>query len=91
MTKRRSRTDLVYEVLESIDSGIHKPTHILYNTKVSWNVYTEIIDMLQTKNFIKTVSSKESSTRNRVQYYLTDNGREALQGMQFLKDVFSPA
>jgi predicted transcriptional regulator len=91
MGRRRSRTELVCEVLESIDSGIHKPTHILYNTKVSWNVYTEIMDMLQNKNFIETVPSDESSTRNRVKYYLTEDGKEALEGMRFLKDVFAPS
>ena len=91
MGRRRSRTELVCEVLESIDSGIHKPTHILYNTKVSWNVYTEIMDMLESKNFIETMPSNESSTRNRVKYYLTDDGKEALEGMRFLKDVFAPA
>ncbi len=91
MGRRRSRTELVCEVLESIDSGIHKPTHILYNTKVSWNVYTDIMGMLESKKFIETMASDESSTRNRVKYYLTDDGKQALEGMRFLKDVFAPA
>jgi predicted transcriptional regulator len=80
----------VCEVLESIDSGIHKPTHILYNTKVSWNVYTEIIDLLQNKRFIKTLPSDESENQNRVKYYLTNDGEQALQGMKFLREVFTP-
>jgi predicted transcriptional regulator len=91
MGRRRSRTELVCEVLESIDSGIHKPTHILYNTKVSWNVYSEIIELLQSKKFIKTIQSDETENQNRVKYYLTTDGREALQGMKFLKEVFTPA
>jgi predicted transcriptional regulator len=91
MGRRRSRTELVCEVLESIDSGIHKPTHILYNTKVSWSVYSEIMNMLESKNFIETIESNESSTRNKIKYFLTDDGREALEGMRFLKDVFTPA
>jgi predicted transcriptional regulator len=91
MGKRRTRTELVYEVMESINSGIHKPTHILYNTRVSWNVYTEIIDLLEDKKFINIVETPEPSTRNRVKYYLTSDGKDALQGMRFLKDIFTPA
>ncbi len=46
MGKRRTRTELIYEVLESIDSGVQKPTHILYNTKVSWTVLQEMLGRL---------------------------------------------
>ncbi len=91
MGRRRSRTELVCEVMESISSGIHKPTHILYDTRVSWNVYKEIIEMLQEKNLIEEVASNETSTRNRVKYYLTNDGKETLEGMQFMKEVFAPS
>ena len=91
MGKRRSRTELVCEVLESIDSGIRKPTHILYNTRVSWNVYTDIIELLQDKKFIRTMPSDDGDSSNRIHYYLTSDGKEALEGMRFLKEVFAPA
>jgi predicted transcriptional regulator len=86
MAKRRTRADLLCEVMESIDSGINKPTHILYNTKVSWTVLTEILDLLHTKDYIAKTELNKSAKKVRVHYGLTEEGKNILTSMKFLRD-----
>jgi len=78
MAKRRTRADLLCEVMESIDSGINKPTHILYNTKVSWTVLTE--------DYIAKTELNKSAKKVRVHYGLTEEGKNILTSMKFLRD-----
>lgn len=86
MGKRRTRADLLCEVMETIDSGVQKPTHILYNTKVSWTVLKEILGLLHTKEYIEKTELKKYSTKSRVHYNLTSEGKDILSSMQFLRD-----
>ena len=87
MGKRRTRADLLCEVLESIDSGIKKPTHILYNTKVSWTVLQQMLDLLQERKYIERHQLSKSSTKSRVNYSLTDEGKDILANMQYLRNT----
>lgn len=86
---RRTRTELVYQVLESIESGIHKPTNILFNARLNWRNYKNIIEMLMENNYVVKNESDDPSSRNKVQYYLSEDGKEALQGMRYLRKVFA--
>lgn len=86
MGKRRTRADLLCEVMETIESGVQKPTHILYNTKVSWTVLKEILTLLQTKEYIVKTELKKYSTKSRVLYALTEEGKDILNSLQFLRD-----
>jgi predicted transcriptional regulator len=87
MGKRRTRADLLCEVLESIDSGIKKPTHILYNTKVSWTVLQQMLDLLQERKYIEKHQLSKNSTKSRVNYSLTDEGKDILANMQYLRNT----
>lgn len=87
MTKRRSRTERIYEILESINKGVEKPTNILYDTNVSWNVLQEILDLLKIKKYIKAHRLSEASKKKRVKYYLTDEGQTVLSNMRFLENT----
>lgn len=88
MGKRRTRADLLCEVMETIDSGVKKPTHILYNTKVSWTVLSEILDLLHQKDFIEKTEMNKNAKKVRVHYDLTTEGRSVLHSMRFLRDSF---
>lgn len=87
MGKRRTRAELLCEVLESIDSGIKKPTHILYNTKVSWTVLQEMLDLLQERNYIERHELSKSASKSRVNYSLTNEGKDILANMQYLRNT----
>ena len=87
MGKRRTRAELLCEVLESIDNGIKKPTHILYNTKVSWTVLQEMLDLLQERDYIEKHEITKSVTRSRVKYSLTNEGKSILSNMQYIRDT----
>ena len=88
MGKRRTRADLLCEVMETIDSGVKKPTHILYNTKVSWTVLSEILELLHEKEYIAKTELNNSTKKARVHYNLTTEGKNILNSMQFLRDSF---
>ena len=85
MGKRRTRAELICEVLESIDSGIQKPTHILYNTKVSWTVLQEMLVLLQGKNYIEEHKTKNTA-KSRVNYSLTTEGKDVLLNLQNVRN-----
>jgi len=85
MGKRRTRAELICEVLESIDSGIQKPTHILYNTKVSWTVLKEMLDLLHGKNYIEEHRIKQA-VKSRVSYSLTTEGKDVLLNLQNVRN-----
>ncbi len=85
MGKRRTRAELICEVLESIDSGITKPTHILYNTKVSWTVLREMLDLLHGKKYIEEHKITQAAN-SRVSYSLTDEGKEILLNLQNVRN-----
>jgi len=87
MGKRRTRAELLCEVLETINSGIKKPTHILYNTKVSWTVLQEMLDLLQDRDYIEKHELNKSKTRTRVNYSLTEEGKSILSNMQYIRDT----
>lgn len=82
-------TELVYEVLDAIDSGNHKPTHILFSARLNWRIYKRLIKKLEKNHYIEQLESDDTSTRNKVKYYLTDDGKEALNGMKYLQKIFS--
>ncbi|TRO50557.1 hypothetical protein E2P71_10355 [Candidatus Bathyarchaeota archaeon] len=89
MTGRRSRFNLVWEILEAIEGGNNKPTHILYETKLSWTVLQEILAVLQEKSCIEKRNEVTSRTAKSVQYYLTPGGEEALQNLRYLHSAIS--
>ena len=87
MGKRRTRAELLCTVLESIDGGIKKPTHILYNTRVSWTVLQELLDLLQDRDYIEKLEITNSNYRSRASYTLTKNGKNVLTNMQHIRDT----
>jgi len=89
LMKRRTHTELVCDVLDAIDSGTRKPTHIIYDTRLNWKSYKEIISNLLEKNFVEAKRSDEQSTRNKVKYYLTDEGEKVREGLQYMNDMLT--
>ena len=70
---RRSKLEIYFDLLKIIDSGIDKPTQIMYKSNSSWEVIQEIMKRLIQGGFIK----KEFHKKNQ-RYYITEKGRNAL-------------
>jgi len=70
---RRSRLEIYFDVLKTVEKGIDKPTRIMYKTNLSWSPLHEILDSLVEGGFIIDRLSKNSK-----RYQITDKGRRAL-------------
>jgi len=70
---RRSRLEIYFDVLKSIDNGTDILTRIMYETNLSWTSIREVFDSLIKGDFI-SADEKKRSTR----YYITEKGRNAL-------------
>jgi len=71
---KRSKLELYFDVLESINKGTHKPTRIMYDTNLSWNTLNEVLGPLIDTGFLR----KEVYNNSKKRYYITDKGLEAL-------------
>ena len=88
MGKRRTRAELLCEVLESIDSEIKKPSHILYNTMISWTALQEMLGLLQANNCIEKHMIANGSAKSRFNYSLTSEGKNILANLRYLRNTF---
>jgi predicted transcriptional regulator len=72
---KRSKLELYFDVLESINKGTHKPTRIMYDTNLSWNTLNEVLGPLVDNEFLR----KEVYNSSKKRYFITDKGVEALE------------
>lgn len=73
---RRSKLDLYLEVLMAIESGVNKPTNILYKCNLSYKNCRDILRTLIEQGLI-TVSRNHRNGR-RI-YKITERGRDVLK------------
>lgn len=78
---RRSRVETFFDVLCTIGSGIEKPTHIMYNANLSWNVMQFYTDSLVSKGL---ALFDESDGKKR--YRLTEKGKQVMQQYLSIKE-----
>ena len=70
---RRSRLDIYFDVLKTIDNGTDKPTRIMYETNLSWTSLISVFTALINSEFIRAEKMKTSK-----RYYITEKGKNAL-------------
>ena len=70
---RRSRLDIYFDVLKTIDNGTDKPTRIMYETNLSWTSLLSVFTALINSEFIRVEKMKTSK-----RYYITEKGKNAL-------------
>jgi len=84
MTKKRSRLEMYLNVLETVDSGIDKPTNIMYRCNLSWVPMQEILALLIEKDLIREVEGGSKKT-----YEITERGRDLLRYLGNVVDVLA--
>jgi predicted transcriptional regulator len=82
MTNRRSRLEIVFDLLNSIreKGGTIKPTHLLYKSNLSHKKMMEYIGELKDKGFIAEKERDEKKV-----FSLTDKGDEYINEFQRMK------
>jgi len=84
MTKKRSRLEMYLNVLETVDSGVDKPTNIMYKCNLSWVPMREILALLIGKDLIREVERGSKKT-----YEITERGRDLLRYLGTVVDVLA--
>ena len=71
MAKKRSKLEIVYNILENIRArnGKIKPTHILYKSNLSYQMMENYLDELKKNGLILELKMKGGKT-----YAITDKG-----------------
>jgi len=84
MTRKRSRLEMYLDVLETMESGINKPTNIMYKCNLSWVPMQEILNSMIEKNLVAEVEKESKKT-----YEITQRGRDLLGYLQNMVDVLA--
>lgn len=83
MNKRRSRLDIIADMLTSIQDkgGKIKPTHLMYKANLSHNLLQSYLEELIEKNMVKEMEI------NHYKYLIiTDKGLDLIQNLKKMKD-----
>jgi len=74
-SKRRSKLDLYFEILQSINEGNNKVTYIMKEVNIAWTPLKDILYSLQQHNIIEVVDAVQfKDKRTSVHYNLTTKG-----------------
>jgi predicted transcriptional regulator len=72
--KKRSKFEIYLDVLRMVNSGVNKPTNIMYKCNLAWNPFKRILNSLVENGMLITLDSGSRRT-----YELTEKGREVLK------------
>jgi len=80
---RRSKLEIMINVLNVIQDGETKPTRIMYGANLSWNICSEILDSLVSQELIEIIDISESirkrDRRTNTVYNITPKGQNVLR------------
>ena len=88
LSERRSKLEIMLNVLKAIERGIDKPTRIMYATNMSWNPTQKVLEKLIQEGHI-TVTEKYSTQRAKKRYEITEKGLNVLRYFQGAKELIS--
>lgn len=81
MSNRRSRLELMLDVLTAISEGVSKPTRIMYAANMSWNPTQRVLDKLVDEGHLRVVE-EPSVHRAKKRYFITEKGLSVLRYFQ---------
>jgi len=84
--RKRSRLQVMINVLQVIERGCFKPTKIMYKTNTSWEPLMRMLDTLVERDFIQCKTG-----HNHRQYEITEKGREVLHAYFNLLRTLNPS
>jgi len=73
LRRRRSRGEMMLNILEAVKEGAEGPTQIMYRANLSWSICQELLGHLVERSLIKRIDEGE-----RRHYELTPKGSEVL-------------
>ncbi|MEM1515106.1 MAG: DUF4364 family protein [Candidatus Bathyarchaeia archaeon] len=83
LSRRRSRFEIYVDVLRIIESGINKPTRIMFAANLSWRTLKEVLAELKKRGLIE-----RRTVDKRNLFFITEEGRRILDTFETLATVF---
>ena len=80
---RRSKLEIMINVLNLIQSGESKPTMIMYGANLSWKLCSGILDSLVSQDLVAIIDRSESirkrDKRTNTEYMITQKGQSVIR------------
>ena len=88
MPSRRSRLDIILNILTAVKEGVDKPTRIMYATNLSWKPTQNILETLRRQGLLSNIGGDEGK-RTKVRYQLTEKGMDVIRYFDKAKDLLA--
>lgn len=86
MQLRRSRLDIVLNVLSTVKGGVDKPTRIMYAANLSWRPIQKILASMVEQGLLEEVT-ETGSKRSKRRYEITEKGADVLRYFDNAKNL----
>jgi predicted transcriptional regulator len=86
MQLRRSKLEIVLNVLSAIKEGVDKPTRIMYAANLSWKPTQRILGSLVEQELIYEIK-ETGSKRSKLRYSITEKGVNVLRYFDGAKEL----
>ena len=86
MSLRRSKLEILLEVLSAVSNGVNKPTRIMYSANLSWNPVQKILERLVDQGLLKEIE-KTGSKRTKKEYTITEQGVNVIRYFEDAKNL----
>ena len=86
MQARRTRLEIMLNVLGAVNDGVDKPTRIMYAANMSWKPVQRILSHLVEQGLLAEVLNTESRQSKR-RYQITEKGEQVLDYFEKAKDI----
>jgi len=88
MERRRTRLEIMLNVLNAVHDGVDKPTRIMYAANMSWNPTKKILEKLVGEGFLE-VNEEPSGKRSKKRYGITEKGIKVLRYFYGAQELIS--
>ncbi len=86
MQIRRSKLEIVLNILTAVRDGVDKPTRIMYAANLSWKPTQKILASLVEQGLLME-SEETGNKRSRMRYGITEKGANVLRYFDGAKDL----
>ncbi len=88
MNVRRTRLEIMLNVLTAVSDGVNKPTRIMYAANMSWNPTKKILEKLVGEGFLG-VTEEPLGRRSKKRYEITEKGIKVLKYFYGAQELIS--
>jgi predicted transcriptional regulator len=86
MPLRRSKLDIMLNVLSAVREGIEKPTRIMYSANLSWRPTQKVLGSLVEQGLLYEIDDSKSK-RSKKKYGITEKGLNVIEYFEGAKNL----